>query len=90
MGTVVRTAVAPHYSINLGNSSTLIFLPVTTAHGADLCLKGFAKATLVILLHFLGIKLDFKPHNIADDSSLCYMFPSTVGLYVQTVSNLKH
>ena len=90
MGTVVRTAVAPHYSINLGNSSTLIFLPVTTAHGADLCLKGFAKATFVVLLYFLGNKLDFKPHNIADDSCLCYMFPSTPLLYAQTVSNLKH
>jgi hypothetical protein len=32
-------------------------------------------------VHFLGNKLDFKTYNIADDSCLCYMFPSMHGLF---------
>jgi hypothetical protein len=59
-------------NINLRDSLTLIFPPVTTVHPANLCLIGFANATFVFLSHFLGNKLDFKPYNSSASSLLCY------------------
>jgi hypothetical protein len=53
-------------NINLGNSSTLTFFPVTNTDEDDLCLKGFANINGWLSLSFPWKQLDFKPYNNAD------------------------